>query len=226
MFTVLVANPKGGAGKTTIATNLAAYLAGKHQRVVIADMDRQRSSARWLARRPRGFPEIRGALPDTDKNIIRDYAPQWLIIDAPAGLHGAELADLVKSADAVLVPVATSAFDFEASTDFISELATLKPIKDGKRALAIVGSKVDGRTVAASDLDAFLQPLLLDVLTHIRDSQLYVHAARDGLSIFDQPRSRAEEAWADWPPVLHWLQGLVSAKFAKADPPHSTSTAR
>ena len=217
MFTILVANSKGGAGKTTIATNLAGYLAGKRQRVIIRDMDRQRSAGRLLTRRPRGFPEIRGAFPDTDKSIIRDYAPQWLIIDAPAGLHGAELADLVKSADAVLVPVATSAFDFEASADFIAELATLKPIKDGKRALAILGSKVDGRTIAASDLDAFLSPLSLDVLTHIRDSQLYVHAARDGLSIFDQPRSRAEEAWADWPPVMHWLQGLVSAKSGKTE---------
>lgn len=215
MFTILVANPKGGAGKTTVATNLAAYLAGKHQRVVIMDRDRQRSAARWLARRPRGFPEIRGALPDTDPKVIRDYAPQWLVIDAPAGLHGAELADLVRSADAVLVPVATSTFDFEATADFLAELAALKPVKDGKRALAIVGSKVDGRTVAASDLDSFLAPLSLDVLTHVRDSQLYVHAARDGLSIFDQPRSRAEDAWADWPPILHWLQGLVAGKAGK-----------
>lgn len=212
MFTVLVANPKGGAGKTTIATNLAGYLAGKRQRVVVLDMDRQRSAARWLARRPRGFPEIRGALPDTDPHIIRDYAPQWLIVDAPAGVHGPQLQAFVKLADAILVPVATSAFDFEASADFIKELSEMKPVKDGKRSLAVIGSKVDGRTVAAADLDAFLAPLSLDVLCHIRDSQLYVHAARDGLSIFDQPRSRAEEAWADWPPVLHWLQGLVTAK--------------
>ena len=216
MFTILVANPKGGAGKTTIATNLAGYLAGKHQRVVILDMDRQRSSARWLSRRPRGFPEIRGALPDTDKQIIRDYAPQWLVVDDPAGVHGAELANLVKSADAVLVPVSTSAFDFEATADFLSELSALKPVKEGKRALAIIGSKVDSRTVAAADLDAFLAPLSLDVLSHVRDSQLYVHAARDGLSIFDQPRSRAEDAWADWPPILHWLQGLVTAKSARS----------
>lgn len=215
MFTILVANPKGGAGKTTIATNLAGYLAGKHQRVVILDMDRQRSSARWLSRRPRGFPEVRGALPVTDKQIIRDYAPQWLIVDAPAGVHGAELAALVKSADAVLVPVSTSTFDFEATADFLAELSALKPVKEGRRALAIIGSKVDSRTVAAADLDAFLAPLSLDVLTHVRDSQLYVHAARDGLSIFDQPRSRAEEAWSDWSPIMHWLQGLLTAKSSR-----------
>ena len=217
MFTILVANPKGGAGKTTIATNLAGYLAGKRQRVVILDMDRQRSAARWLSRRPRGFPEIRGALPDTDPHIIRAYAPQWLILDAAAGVHGPQLHAYIRLADAVLVPVATSAFDFEATADFIAELNALKPLKEGKRALAVIGSKVDGRTVAASDLDAFLAPLSLDVLTHIRDSQLYVHAARDGLSIFDQPRSRAEEAWSDWPPVLHWLQHLVTAKAHKSD---------
>jgi chromosome partitioning protein len=216
MFTILVANPKGGAGKSTIATNLAAYLAGKRQRVVVKDMDRQRSAARWLARRPRGFPEVRGALPDTDPKIIADYAPQWLIIDAAAGTHDAALAELVKEADAVLVPVAASTFDFEATADFLNELAALKPVKDGKRAIAIVGSRVDSRTIAASDLDAFLEPLSLDVLTHIRDSQLYVHAARDGLSIFDQPRSRAEDAWADWPPVFEWLQGLVNAKKSKS----------
>lgn len=217
MFTVLVANPKGGAGKTTIATNLAGYLAGKRQRVVILDMDRQRSAARWLSRRPRGFPEIRGALPDTHPHIIRDYAPQWLIVDAAAAVHGAQLQAFVKLADAVLVPVATSAFDFEATADFLAELNALKPVKEGTRPLAVIGSRVDGRTVAAADLDGFLSPLSLDVLTHIRDSQLYVHAARDGLSIFDQPRSRAEEAWADWPPILHWLQALVTAKSGSAD---------
>lgn len=216
MFTILVANPKGGAGKTTIATNLAAYLAGKHQRVVLLDMDRQRSASRWLARRPRGFPEVRGALPETNPKQIWEYKPQWLIVDAPAGVHGKTLADMVKAADAVLVPVATSTFDFEATTDFLQELAELKPIKDGKRAVAIVGSRVDGRTVAASDLDEFLAPLALDVVTHVRDSQLYVHAARDGLSVFDLPRSRAEEAWADWPPMLKWLQGRVTAAHSSS----------
>jgi chromosome partitioning protein len=215
MFTILVANPKGGAGKTTIATNLAAYLAGKRQRVVIKDMDRQRSAARWLARRPRGFPEVRGALPDTDSKIIADYMPQWLVIDAPAGLHDQSLAALVREADAVLVPVAPSTFDFEATADFLAELSALKPVKDGKRAIAIVGSRVDNRTIAASNLDEFLEPLSLDVLTHVRDSQLYVHAARDGLSIFDQPRSRAEDAWSDWPPIFEWLQSLVASAKRK-----------
>ena len=89
-------------------------------------------------------------------------------------------------------------------------------MRAGKRAMAIIGSKVDGRTVAASDLDDFLAPLSLDVISHVRDSQLYVHAARDGLSIFDLPRSRAEEAWSDWLPIFQWLQQQVAAKAAHA----------
>ncbi len=212
MFSILVINPKGGAGKTTIATNLAGYLAAKRQRVVIKDMDRQRSAARWLARRPRGFSEIRGALPDTDPKIVADYAPQWLITDAPAGVHGKALADLVRDADAILVPVSPSTFDFEATADFLQELASLKSVQNGKRPIAVIGSRVDQRTVAAAELDEFLAPLDIDVVTHIRDSQRYVHAARDGLSIFELPRSRAEDAWGDWPALFEWLQTTLPHK--------------
>jgi len=212
MFTTLVATPKGGAGKTTIATHLAAYVAGKRQRVALLDLDRQRSAERWLARRPRGFPAILPAAAGGDRRHLRESGVQWLVVDTPAGLHGDALVACVKQADAVLVPVAPSAFDFEATADFLAELEHLKPMRQGRRAVALVGSRVDGRTIAASDLDIFLAPLALDVLTHIRDAQAYVQAARSGLSIFDLPRSRAEELWSDWPPVFEWLQSLVSSR--------------
>ncbi|MCS6995409.1 MAG: ParA family protein [Casimicrobiaceae bacterium] len=212
MFTILVATAKGGAGKTTIATNLAAYLAGKRQRVALADLDRQRTAARWLARRPRGFPTIHDARALKEAKRLPEAGLQWLVVDTPAGLHGEELSKRVKQADAVLVPVAPSTFDFDATADFLAELTALKPIREGRRSVAIIGSRVDGRTVAAGDLDAFLAPLAFDVLTHIRDAQAYVHAAREGLSVFDLPRSRAEETWADWPPIFHWLQSLVRTR--------------
>lgn len=212
MFTILIVTPKGGAGKTTIATNLAAYLAGKRQRVALLDLDRQRSASRWLARRPQGFPQIVAADPGADTKSLRAAGIQWLVIDSPAGLHGDALAERVRQADAILVPVAPSTFDFEATADLLADLERLKSVRDGRRPVALIGSRVDGRTVAASDLDEFLAPLSLDVLTHIRDAQGYVHAARAGLSVFDLPRSRGEELWEDWPPIFDWLQSLVSAR--------------
>ena len=75
---------EGRRGKTTIATNLAGYLAGKHQRVVIPRHGSGNDRRRWLARRTARVSEIRGALPDADPKIIRDHAPRWLIVDAPA----------------------------------------------------------------------------------------------------------------------------------------------
>lgn len=212
MFTLLIATPKGGAGKTTIATNLAGYLAGKRQRVALLDLDRQRSASRWLARRPAGFPKVFDAQADKDAKSLRAAGIHWLVMDSPAGLSGNALAERVREADAILTPVAPSAFDFEATADFLKELERLKPVREGRRPVALVGSRVDGRTVAASDLDAFLAPLSHDVLTHIRDAQAYVHAARDGLSIFDLPRSRGEELWADWPPIFDWLQSLLAIR--------------
>ncbi len=212
MFTILIATSKGGAGKTTIATNLAACLAGKRQRVALLDLDRQQSAARWLARRPQGFPQIVAAELGADTKTLRAAGIQWLVIDSPAGLHGDALTERVRQADAILVPVAPSSFDFEATADLLAELERLKPVREGRRPVALIGSRVDGRTVAASDLDEFLAPLSLDVLTHIRDAQAYVHAARAGLSVFDLPRSRGEELWEDWPPVVDWLQSLASAR--------------
>ncbi len=215
MLSILVATPKGGAGKTTIASNLAGYLAGKRQRVGLQDHDRQRSAARWLARRPEAFPRIEALEVDAEPKAMRQSGLAWLVMDAPAGIHGDKLAGLVRQADAVIVPIAPSSFDFEATADFLAELERLKPVREGRRAVALVGSRVDGRTVAAGDLDAFLAPLEFSVLTHIRDAQAYVHAARDGLTIFDLPRSRAEELWSDWPPIFHWLQSLLLTRHTR-----------
>ena len=60
MLSILVTNTKGGSGKTTIATNLAAAFAAAGQRCWLADVDRQRNSLNWLARRPGEMPGIKG----------------------------------------------------------------------------------------------------------------------------------------------------------------------
>src|SRR6266542_4063571 len=110
MQTLVVANPKGGSGKTTLATNIAGWLAGRRQRVVLADFDPQRSATQWLSRRRPLFPAIAGWTPDAGKKDFREHNPQWLVIDSPAAVHGDALRDAVHRADILLVPVSPSAF--------------------------------------------------------------------------------------------------------------------
>lgn len=205
MHTIIVANPKGGTGKTTLATNVAGWLAGKKQRVVLADFDVQRSSAEWLKRRPELLPKIAGWTPDQDKKVLQDADPQWLIIDLPAGIHGETLRDAVRRAEVLLVPVSPSAFDMDATKSFLAKLAEYKAVKEGAIHIGLVGMRVDSRTRSAIELEEFLKQHDFPYVTNLRDTQVYVHAARDGLTVFDMPRSRAEHDWEQWRTLTRWI---------------------
>jgi chromosome partitioning protein len=205
MQTILVANSKGGSGKTTVATNVAGWLAGKRQRVAIADHDTQRSATVWLARRPALFPAIQGLPPDAPKKALKDAAPQWLVVETPAGLHGEDLRNAVQSADVMLVPLAPSLFDMAATQHFLAAIAHYKAVKKGTLAIGIVAMRVDARTRSAAELDEFLKGFDFPVVAHLRDTQVYVHCARDGASVFDLPRSRAEQDWEQWKPLTRWI---------------------
>ena len=205
MQTILIANPKGGSGKTTLATNIAGWLAGKRQRVALADADPQRSASEWLARRPALFPPIGGFLGDVKKKELKDVATEWLVVDSPAGLHGEALRDAIRRADAMLVPLSPSVFDMAATRRFLETIAEYKAVKDGAVAVGIVGMRVDSRTHSAAELDQFLEAFDFPVVTHLRDTQVYVYCARDGLSVFDLPRSRGEQDWEQWKPLTRWI---------------------
>ena len=204
MQTILVANPKGGSGKTTLATNIAGWLAGKRQRVGLQDLDPQGSSSQWLARRPALFPPVAGFAADVGKKELKDVAPKWLVVDSPAGMHGDMLREAVKRADAMVVPVSPSAFDMVATGNFLQAIAEFKAVREHGLAIALVAMRVDARTHSAAELDAFLQQFDLPLVTHLRDTQVYVYCARDGYSVFDLPRSRGEQDWEQWKPLTRW----------------------
>ena len=214
MPTLLVANPKGGTGKTTLATNVAGWLAGKRQRVVLADLDPQQSSSQWLARRPALFPGITGWSPAAKKRELKELEPQWVVVDTPAALHGDDLRDAVRRADLMLVPLAPSAFDMAATQRFLATLAEMKAVRRGELAIGLVAMRVDARTHSAAELDAFLAGYELPVVTHLRDTQVYVYCARDGASVFDLPRSRGEHDWEQWQPLTRWIARTVAATSA------------
>jgi chromosome partitioning protein len=205
MQTLVVANPKGGSGKTTLATNAAGWLAGRKQRVVLADFDPLRAATEWLARRPPLFPAIGGWAPSGPKKDLKGEPPQWLVIDTPAELHGESLRDAMRRADILLVPVSPSAFDMGATRHFLEQIGEYKAVKKGAIAIGLVAMRVDPRTISAGELEEFLQECGYPLVAHLRQTQVYVYCARDGLTVFDLPRSRAEQDWEQWRPLTRWI---------------------
>lgn len=211
MQTILIANPKGGSGKTTLATNIAGWLAGKRQRVVLADHDPQQSSTHWLARRPALFPKIVGLPPNASKHDLNRLDAQWCVVDSAAGMRD-DLKGEVRAADVMLIPVSPSVFDMAATARFVANVSEMKSVKQGAPALGLVAMRVDGRTRSAEELETFLRGLDLPLVAHLRDTQVYVHCARDGASVFDLPRSRGEHDWEEWKPLTRWIARHVSEK--------------
>ena len=214
MQTILVANPKGGSGKTTLATNIAGWLAGKRQRIALQDLDPQRSASEWLARRPALFPGIVAAARDAKRRHVKESGAQWLVVDTPAGMHGDDLRDAVRRADVMLVPLTPSAFDMAATHHFLTAIQQYKAVKERALSIGIVAMRVDARTLSAAELDQFLKAFDFPLVAHLRATQVYVHCARDGASVFDLPRSRGEQDCEQWKPLTRWIARLAAPKDA------------
>jgi chromosome partitioning protein len=202
MKNILVANSKGGSGKTTLATNLAGYLATISNKVVLADLDRQQSSTQWLNRRPTNVPSIQ---------IQNDtFKPEWMVTDSPAGLRDEKLAEAVKNADCIIVPIQPSAFDIGAANDFLKVLIEEKSVRKNKTFVALVGSRVNSRTNAAVGLAEFMDQTGFPVLAYLRNSQVYTTAAEQGLSIFDMRPSIVAQDIEQWSVLLDWVKQATS----------------
>ena len=202
MKTILIANPKGGSGKTTLSVNIAGYLANRGQHVALLDLDRQQSASLWLATRSGNLPAIR-TLESQKQEAQRN---DWLVIDSPAGLHGKNLARALKLASKIIVPVAPSLFDLQASRDFLQILAEEKKVRSSKCHIGIVGMRMEMRTKAAWALEHFLATLDLPILAYLRETQVYVNAAFEGKSLFDLPPYLAERELEQWRFLQDWLE--------------------
>ena len=205
MLSILIANSKGGCGKSTLATNLAGALAVAGHTVMLADADRQRSSLAWAARRsPTARPIMTADWVKSTGDVPRDVTR--LVIDGPAGLRKGDVEELIASADLVVMPVLPSTFDQEASRSFLAKLEALKPIRKNRKGVAIVGNRMRERTKAAIRLDQFLSGLGHTVVARLRDSQAYGEAAEAGLSIFDAHSARARAIQEDWRPLMDYIE--------------------
>jgi chromosome partitioning protein len=203
MPVVVVANPKGGVGKSTIATNIAGYFASKGHAVMLGDADRQQSSRLWLGLRPPGARPIASWDIGPDHIVKPPKGTTHVVLDTPAGMHGRQFTEILKLADKVIVPLQPSVFDIFATRTFLDELAEHR--KASQMQVGIVGSRVDSRTTAADKLHEFVDNLGLPVLGYLRHTTNYVHLAARGLTLFDVAPGRVERDLAQWEGILRWL---------------------
>ena len=203
MPVIVVANPKGGVGKSTLATNIAGYYASKGHAVMLGDADRQQSSRLWLGLRPPAARPIATWDIGADSIAKPPKGTTHVVLDTPGGLHGWRFKDVMKLADKVIVPLQPSVFDIFATRKFLDELA--EHTKASKLQVGLVGMRVDGRTISADKLQEFVGGLGLPVMGYLRDTQNYIHLAARGLTLFDVARSRVEKDLEQWQDLCKWL---------------------
>jgi chromosome partitioning protein len=208
MTVIVVANPKGGVGKSTLATNMAGCLAAAGHPVMLGDVDRQQSARQWLALRSGlGLPKlplIRGWEVAADDIVRPPKGTTHVVLDTPAGLHGKRLDAVMRIADRILIPLQPSLFDIQATHAFVRALRAHR--RAGDVTLGLVGVRVREHTRANEQLHAYLATLPVPVVGWLRDTQNYVQLAARGLTLWDVAPSRVERDLEQWAPLVAWFQ--------------------
>jgi chromosome partitioning protein len=209
--TTLVINPKGGAGKTTVATNLASYFAANHIPAAIMDYDAQGSSMNWLRLRAPHAGRIHGANAAPQKSGLRSLGMhvsaqiRQLIIDAPAGASGLLLQELLSKAHCILVPVQPSSIDIHATANFVRDLLLNGRLRARNIRLAVVANRVRRSTPVYQPLERFLGSLGLPFLARLSDSDVYVDAAESGAGIFEMDAAASAAEREQFMPIVEWV---------------------
>ncbi|HEY1899504.1 MAG TPA: ParA family protein [Steroidobacteraceae bacterium] len=212
MQRIVVLNPKGGSGKTTIAVNLAGYFASRQQRPVLMDHDPQASSERWVSKRDPALPRVHLiSAYQRDPRVTRTFqlrAPPdatHVIVDTAAALSHQSMIELTRQTDKILVPVLPSDIDIHACSRCIRDLLLVAKIKRAENRLGVIANRVKMNTRVYQSLVRFLETLGIPVVATLRDSQNYIRAAESGLGIHEMKAQQVLEDIRAWEPLTDWL---------------------
>ena len=213
MQRIVVLNPKGGSGKTTLAINLAAYFAGRGDNTLLIDRDPQGSATRWLRKRKAPQPVITGiATFEHDARTTRSWqmrvpdGTQKIVVDSPAAVEARLLPELTRDANKVIVPVLPSDIDIHAASRCIADLLLVAKIKRVENRIGVIANRVRKNTLMFQSLMRFLEKLEIPVIATIRDSQNYVRAAEQGVGIHEMKSYLVKEDMTQWETLLAWLE--------------------
>jgi chromosome partitioning protein len=228
--TTLVINPKGGSGKTTVATNLASYFVANGMATAVMDFDPQGSTMNWLRLRPTHARKVHGANAAPQKTGLRTlgmHVPagtQQLIIDAPAGASGLVLQDMLSRAHCILIPVAPSAIDIHATANFIRDLLLTGKIRANNIRLGVVANRVRKANPVYEPLERFLKALNLPLLARVSDSEVFVTAAEGGIGIFEMDFAVSVTERGQFLPIAEWVERLPASSGARPVPMVATAS--
>ena len=222
--TTLVINPKGGSGKTTVATNLAGYFVANGVPTALMDYDAQGSTMNWLRVRPAHARPIHGANAAPQKTGLRAlgmHVPantQQLVIDAPAGASGLVLQDMLTRAHCILIPVAPSAIDIHATANFIRDLLLTGKIRANNIRIGVVANRVRKAIPVYEPLERFLKSLNLPLLARLSDSDVFLAAAESGLGIFELDFALSAAERGQFQPIAEWVDRQPAAAAVPRSP--------
>jgi chromosome partitioning protein len=227
---IVVLNPKGGCGKSTLAFNLSGYLASRGNSVAIMDFDPQGSSMRWLKLRPGNSAPIHGiAAFDVRSSATRSWQLRvpgnirYLVVDSPASVPAENLAELTSGAHAILIPVLPSDIDVHAASTLMRDLLLIAKVSRRMGRIGVIANRVRDNTLAYRKLMRFLNSLSISVIGVLRDSQNYVHSAEQGLSIHEMHSSRLihgnrlQQDTEHWQPIFEWLEAMLEKPLTPRD---------
>ncbi|MDH3690823.1 MAG: ParA family protein [Gammaproteobacteria bacterium] len=206
MRSILVVNPKGGCGKSTVATNLASYYAVWGVPTTLVDYDSQHSSLEWLQARPETYEPISG-VDATNGHAGYPSGTERALMDAPAHIDNKEVNRLINKADVVLIPVLPSAMDIRAAAHFIGDLLVQGKIREQRKRVGVIANRVRENTIVYGQLTQFLKGVKIPFVTSLRDTQNYIRAAERGVGIFEFAPYMVQQDLEQWRPLINWVEG-------------------